>query len=74
VGAIVTNTHRRRSITHQVIAELQTRYEVLATIRSDAALLYATTAGRIHLLRRSNGMDDYEVAAKRILEWTGRDE
>ena len=74
VGAIVTNSHRRRAITQQVAVELQTQYDILGTIRSDASLLYATTAGRIHHLRRSNAMDDYELAAKRILDWSSHDE
>lgn len=74
VGAIVTNSHRRRAITQQVTTELQTQFDILGTIRSDASLLYATTAGRIHHLRRSRAMDDYALAAERIREWTSRDD
>ena len=69
IGAIVTNSHRRRSITDQVAQELATQYEVLAVVRADAKLVYATTAGRIHRLQRSAGLDDYQAAADRILEW-----
>ena len=69
IGAIVTNSHRRRSITDQVARELATQYEVLGVIRADAKLVYATTAGRIHRLHRSSAMDDYQLAAQRILQW-----
>lgn len=69
IGAIVTNSHRRRSITDQIAQELATQYNVLGVIRADARLVYATTAGRIHRLTRSAAMDDYRAAAERILEW-----
>ena len=69
IGAIVTNSHRRRSITDQVARELATQYEVLGVIRADAKLVYATTAGRIHRLHRSTAMDDYQLAAQSILHW-----
>jgi hypothetical protein len=35
-------------------------------VRSDARLLYATTAGRILELRRSKALDDYARVAKRL--------
>jgi hypothetical protein len=69
IGAIVTNSHRRRSITELVTRELATQYEVLGVIRADAKLVYATTAGRIHRLHRSSGMDDFQLAAERIMRW-----
>ena len=69
IGAIVTNSHRRRSITDQVTQELATQYDVLGVIRADAKLVYATTAGRIHRLHRSTAMDDYQLAADRVMQW-----
>jgi chromosome partitioning protein len=69
IGAIVTNSHRRRAITSQVAEELAKQYTVLGTIRSDARIVYATTAGRIHQLRTSTAMDDYQAVADSILEW-----
>ena len=73
VGAVVTNSHRRRSITNQVTQELQTQLPVLGTIRSDAKILYATTAGRLHYLHRSGAMDDYGLTAARIRDWVMSD-
>ena len=69
IGAIVTNSHRRRRITDQVARELASQYDVLGVIRADAKLVYATTAGRIHRLRRSAAMEDYQQAADRIMQW-----
>ncbi|PHQ35121.1 chromosome partitioning protein [Rhodopirellula bahusiensis] len=69
IGAIVTNSHRRRSITSQVVDELASQYSVLGTIRSDARIVYATTAGSIHRLRSSSAMEDYDAVADRIAEW-----
>ena len=69
IGAIVTNSHRRRSITDQVTRELATQCDVLGVIRADAKLVYATTAGRIHRLHRSTAMDDYQLAADRVIQW-----
>jgi len=69
VGAIVTNSHRRRSITSQVADELAKQYSVLGTIRSDARIVYATTAGRIHRLQTSTAMDDYEQVVEGIIKW-----
>ena len=68
LGAIVTNAHRRRLITQQVVDELATRYRILGTVRSDAKVVYATTAGRIHLLTKSSAMDDYREPSLRLLE------
>lgn len=69
IGTIVTNSHRRRSITNQVAQELATQYKVLGVVRADAKLVYATTAGRIHRLRGSAAMEDYQAAADRIIQW-----
>jgi chromosome partitioning protein len=72
IGAIVTNSHRRRRITDQVASELATQYELLAVIRADARIVYATTAGRIHQLQRSAAMDDYHAAVDCIMPWLNR--
>jgi len=69
IGAIVTNSHRRRAITSQVVQELSSQYAVLGTIRSDARIVYATTAGRIHRLRSSSAMEDYDHVADGIIRW-----
>jgi chromosome partitioning protein len=69
IGAIVTNCHRRRSITNQVAQELATQYEVLGVVRADAKLVYATTAGCIHRLHRSAAMEDYQATAVRLIQW-----
>ena len=69
IGTIMTNSHRRRSITDQVAQELATQYDVLSVVRADAKIVYATTAGRIHRLHRSAAMEDYQVAADRIVQW-----
>ena len=59
LGAVITNAHRRRRITAQVWTEVSRLYPVLGTIRSDARLLYATTAGAIQQLASSKALDDY---------------
>jgi chromosome partitioning protein len=59
LGAIVTNAHRRRAITGQVQSEACRLYPLLGTIRTDARLLYATTAGTIHGLASSKALGDY---------------
>lgn len=69
IGAIITNSHRRRSITQQIVDELAKQYTVLGTIRADARIVYATTAGRIHQLRTSSAMEDYETVVDGILKW-----
>lgn len=58
-GVVLTNCHLRRTITEQVYQEVGGHYFVLGRVRSDARLLYATTAGQIHKLNRSNAMEDY---------------
>ena len=47
LGAVITNSHHRRKITDQVRTEVGRVYPVLGTIRADARLLYATTAGTV---------------------------
>jgi chromosome partitioning protein len=65
LGAIITNAHRRRTITKQVAAEISLVYPLLGTVRSDSRLLYATTAGRIQRLTTSKALNDYaEVIAQ----------
>ena len=59
LGVVVTNAHRRRKITEQVRLEASRLYPLLGTVRSDARLLYATTAGLIQRLTSSKAMNDY---------------
>jgi hypothetical protein len=66
LGAIITNAHRRRAITDQVAFEVGRVSPVLGTVRADARLLYATTAGRILGLRRSKALDDHAGVVKRL--------
>ena len=66
LGAIVTNAHRRRSITEQVRLEVSRLYPLLGTIRADARLLYATTAGRIHSLVASKALADYDGVVEQL--------
>lgn len=70
IGAIVTNSHRRRAITDQVARELSSQYSVLGVVRADARIVYATTAGRVDRLRRSSALDDYSVVANRLIDWS----
>ena len=57
---------RRRSITDQVRNEVSRLYPVLGVIRSDARLLYATTAGKMLTLARPNALDDYARVLERL--------
>lgn len=66
LGAIITNSHRRRKITGQVRAEVGRLYPVLGTIRADARLLYATTAGIIHRLSTSKALEDYAAVVDQL--------
>lgn len=66
VGVVVTNSWLRRSITQQTREEVAKFYPVLGLVRSDAELLYSTTAGRLTELRHSAALDDYEVVADRL--------
>jgi chromosome partitioning protein len=66
LGAVITNAHRRRTITGQVITEISRLYPVLGTVRSDARLLYATTAGLIHRLTTSQALSDYAEVLNRL--------
>src|SRR3990172_9896221 len=59
LGAIVTNAHRRRSITGQVRHEVSRLYPLLGIVRADARLLYATTRGKIQRLVASKALEDY---------------
>ena len=67
LGTVLTNCHARRSITAQVETELARLYPVLGRVRSEAALLYATTEGRILDLTKSAALDDYAVVLERLL-------
>lgn len=66
LGAVITNAHRRRRITDQVRIEVSRLYPVLGTIRADARLLYATTAGTIQNLTRSKALDDYAKVVEHL--------
>jgi len=66
LGAVITNAHRRRKITEQVCAEVGRLYPLLGTIRADARLLYATTAGAIHRLNTSKALDDYAKVVEQL--------
>jgi chromosome partitioning protein len=68
LGTLITNSHSRRSITDRVCEELARVHNVLGTIRTDARLLYATTAGTLHKLRRSNALDDYAQVVDKLLD------
>jgi chromosome partitioning protein len=66
LGAVITNAHRRRAITGQVAAEVARLYPILGTVRSDARLLRATSAGVLQRLTRSNALNDYAQVAQRL--------
>ncbi len=66
IGTILTNCHRRRRITNRVHEEIAQVHNVLGTIRADARLLYATTAGTLLKLKRSNALADYAQVAERL--------
>jgi chromosome partitioning protein len=68
LGTIMTNCHKRRLITGQVREQLSQVNHVLGVIRSDARILYATTAGTMHRLKRSNAMEDYAEVVERLEE------
>jgi len=68
LGTIMTNSHPRRSITDHVREELARVYNVLGSVRTDARLLYATTAGTLLKLRRSNALDDYAQVVDKLLD------
>jgi chromosome partitioning protein len=66
LGAVITNAHRRRSITDQVVLEVGSIYRVFGTIRSDARLLGATSTGSLHRLKTSKALDDYTRVVEAI--------
>lgn len=66
LGTILTNCHRRRSITGRVQEEIAQVQNVSGSIRADARLLYATTAGTLVKRNRSNALDDYAHVAERL--------
>jgi chromosome partitioning protein len=66
LGAIITNAHRRRSITEQVAQEVNRFYPVLGTIHTDAKLLYATSSGNMHRLKKSKSLDDYSEVIEKL--------
>lgn len=68
LGAIVTNAHRRRSITGQVRHEVSRLYPLLGTVRADARLLYATTGGKIQRLVASKALQDYAEVVEHLMQ------
>jgi len=66
LGAIVTNAHRRRSITGQVRHEVSRLYPLLGIVRADARLLYATTGGTIQRLVASKALQDYAEVVEHL--------
>jgi chromosome partitioning protein len=68
VGAIITNSHSRRTITNQVRSEVKRLYADLGRIRSDSKLLYATTEGTILRIKASAAMEDYRGVLERLSE------
>jgi chromosome partitioning protein len=66
VGVVLTNCVLRRSITAQIQNEIGRYYPVLGLIRTDAQLLYATTAGTLLELQNSRALDDYDQVAKKL--------
>jgi len=63
---ILTNCHKRRSITGRVEEEVARIHNVLGSVREDARLLYATTGGTLVKLNRSNALDDYAEVVERL--------
>jgi chromosome partitioning protein len=66
LGTVITNAHRRRTITGEVVAEVNRLYPVLGVVRSDSRLLYATSAGSIHKLTTSKALNDYTEVLTRL--------
>ncbi|MCC7086528.1 MAG: AAA family ATPase [Pirellulales bacterium] len=66
LGAVITNSHRRRKITEQVRTEVGRLYPLLGTIRADSRLLYATTAGTIQRLTTSKALMDYAKVVEQL--------
>jgi chromosome partitioning protein len=75
VGVVLTNCWLRRSITEQTRDEVAQLFPVLGLVRSDAQLLYATTAGVLPELAKSAALDDYAIVAEELrksLPWQKR--
>jgi chromosome partitioning protein len=68
LGTLITNCHSRRAITARVWEELARVHNVLGSIRTDARLLYATTAGTLLRLHRSNALDDYAQVVDKLMD------
>jgi chromosome partitioning protein len=66
LGAVITNAHRRRAITQQVLHEVERLCPVLGVVRSDARLLRATSSGSVHRCPTSNAMRDYAEVVRRL--------
>jgi chromosome partitioning protein len=70
VGGILTNCQRRPVINKQVQGEIGRLYTDLGLVRSDMAMLNATTEGAIAELKlsASNALQDYERVLNKLVE------
>lgn len=68
IGAVLTNVHKRRKLTETVAAEVSRVYPLLGTVRADARMVEATSAGNLLRLRRSNALEDYQALGQKIRE------
>lgn len=70
VGGILTNCQRRPVINKQVQGEIGRLYTDLGLVRSDMAMLNATTEGEIAELKlpASNALQDYDQVLNKLIE------
>ena len=70
VGGILTNCQRRPVINKQVQGEIGRLYTDLGLVRSDMAMLNATTEGAVAELKlsASNALQDYEQVLNKLVE------
>ena len=66
LGAGITNAHPRPRLPAQVCLEVSRIYPLFNTIRAEARLLYATTAGAICRLTTFKTMDDYAEVVEQL--------
>jgi len=66
LGAVVANAHLRRAITDQVRDEVDRLHPVLGVVRTDAKMLYASSAGDMLRISRSRALDDYAAVAEQL--------
>jgi chromosome partitioning protein len=70
IGGILTNCQRRPVINKQVQGEIGRLYTDLGLVRSDMAMLNATTEGAVAELRlsASNALQDYDAVLNKLVE------